>query len=163
MLGGRITLVSVKSIGGIFGMQLHHQLVAMDLGEYRGRRDGRAAPVATDDGLDGAGKTRERRCPVAVDLDPVRSPTQPGKSPGHGQHGRVQDVQRIDFGVRGNADGPVQGTAVNALHQRLALRRAQLLGIADTRKHLAGGQHHGSRDHKRRPAARARPRRCRPR
>ena len=59
----------------------------------------------------------------------------------------MQDVQHIDFGMRGNADGPVQGTAVDALHQCLAPRRTQLLGITNTRKDLAGGQHHRGRDH----------------
>jgi hypothetical protein len=47
----RITLVTIKTVGGVFFVELKHETVASDFGDDRCGSDGEAAGVTFDDGV----------------------------------------------------------------------------------------------------------------
>jgi hypothetical protein len=86
--------------------ECRHFPVAADLGQNRRGSDGRHLAVALHHRF---GAHRQFRAAVTIDHRQFRLHMQPGHRALHGEHGRVQDVQLVDFLDFGAGDAPAQG------------------------------------------------------
>ena len=115
MLAGRIALVARERILRIQRVHLMHVLVTHRLRQNRGRADRRLGRVAADDGAgrDGRAQPRKPRQAVAVDDELVRAAVHGKHRAAHGEEGRMQDVERVDFRRLRPADPEAKRAAAN--------------------------------------------------
>ena len=61
----------------------------------------------------------------------------------HRENGSVENVDGVDFLLRGNADGPRSGFAFDGVAQRVALVFAKAFGIVQQLVFISVGEYHG--------------------
>ena len=136
-----VALVVVEPPPGIVvGLGLHDP-VAGHLGQDRCRGDRQAAGIAADDP---PGDAAADEVPLAVEQDPARRHPQPLQRPPGRQALGLTHPQLVTLLRRGVPDGPRRAPAADAVEQRLALVRQELLGVADLVDPPIPGQHGGT-------------------
>src|SRR5690606_2470555 len=121
-----IALVTVKAVLRELGMQALHLGIAVHLGDDRRGADARHAVVAADDGFR---RHAQFRAAIAVDAHEFGNDGERLDRPAHGQHGRLQDIERVDLRRRAYAYGPGQRAFADDEIELLAPRGVELLGI----------------------------------
>jgi hypothetical protein len=144
MVGRRIAAIRLPSIAGIRPRMLGHHPVAGDLGDDRGRGDRAALGVPVDDGFR---RALPARAGVSVDEHPGGLLAERFDGPGHRQHPRPVDVDRIDLFDAGNADSP-PGRLHDAGVERLPFLDRQVLRIVDSVRKLVAVQNYRAGDHR---------------
>lgn len=152
----RVALVDRESIFRMSCIQLFHNVISRRLGEYRGGADRRLRCIALHDSdrLGDACDSLERRQPVAIHLDPHRPesrgardrPEQPEHCTPHGEHGRLQNVDRIDLGGTCDRNTPTECTLLQEQREALAFGGAQGLGVREPGDRLFGIENDGRGD-----------------
>src|SRR5215207_5522460 len=128
----------------VLGLDLH-DAIAGDLGEDRRRRDGQAARVAAHDAL---GDAAADEVPLAVEQHAVGTQAQPLERPAGGQPLRFAHAQIVALVVGGVAHRPGRAPAGDAIEERLALLRRELLGVTHL-VHPAIARQHGGTERER--------------
>ncbi len=105
MRGRAVSRVALPAVSGKPFRKIGHQAIARHLGGDGGGGDGQRPAVTADQAIDpAAGRGRQGRRPVAVDQGEIRHPAQGLNRAIHGQEGRLQNVEGIDFRRRGLPD-----------------------------------------------------------
>ena len=130
---------------------LTHQRIAMLLGDDRGGGDAAFQPVPAHHGAGRPAPFRAAACgrKIAVHQHFRRIAAMPFAHrldrAGHGEHGRLKDVERVDFLHAGDADAPM-AALLNARSELCAPGCAQHLAVGEAADFLAaqddGGGHH---------------------
>ena len=126
MSSGAVTLVPVKPVLGILSMKLSAPSVAMNLGQYRCRRDRRHQCIALDHGLS---QDIEDRQTIAIDQYLGRPQAQPIDRTLHGQHRGLQDIEAVDFLDAGLRNRTTQRLGADFIEQALPASGGELLGV----------------------------------
>ena len=108
MLRHRIAHVALEAVAGMGGADLHHQPVAGDLGDDRGRRDRQHQRVARNHRLAVAGHLD---AVAAVDIDELRPAGQGGDRLRQRPQRGLQDIVAVDARGRGEGDADFGGRA----------------------------------------------------
>ena len=127
-------------------IQRAHQRVTRRLGEDRRGADRRHGRVAADDGFAARAEIEHVGKPVAVHLHMRGRERQAEQRAAHREEARLQDVERVDLLHVRPRDGPAVGPAPDALGERLALRRRELLGIGQSLDRTPCVEHDGGRE-----------------
>src|SRR5262249_1102311 len=125
VLAAGVAGVPLPAVAGVADGQQAQQVVAGGLGDDGGAGDGIGGGVALDDGrvgADGGGGAAVEEGGVVV--------AGGGRRPPHRQVGGVVDVDAVDLGHRGGADGDGDGLLADQRRQPLSLGRGQLLAVA---------------------------------
>src|SRR5690606_31960690 len=154
MHGSSITLMLIKSITGILLMQRQAVCVTGGLGQDRGSRYRLDGCVAANDGFGYAGQPSGQA--IAVDQRLVGLHRQPLAGSAHGQHGRLKDIERVDFVDAGACYAPGQGPLAYQVAKLLAMPCSQFLGIIQASYAAPRIQYDGGRKYWARKRAAAR-------
>jgi len=128
MARGCITFVGIKSVLRIFFVELAHQPVAMDLGDYGSRSNGNGKAVSLRYSLLNHG---ERELVWTVDQEKIRLYSQRADSAGHGPEGCLEDIYPVYFNVVYNSDADSQRARPDLEAKIFPLLRGEFLGIGD--------------------------------
>jgi len=121
--------VAFPAVPRMLGGEPFHDPVARHLGGDRGGGNGKAEAVAFHDR---ARRHGEFRRDIAVDQRRLRHLPERGHGALHGEQGRLENVQAVDFPDLGNADADI-GAAGHLREQRFPDGSFQLLGIVEAR------------------------------
>ena len=142
--------VAVPVILGVFLVYLLHEVVAVGLGQNRGRRDAHHLAVALDDGLVGNGFAARGVLvgveAVAVHQDVFGARGELIQSAMHRQNGGAQDVDLVDLFVVHDADGPGQSLTLDDGTQFVAHALRELLRVVETLQFARGDVEIGRQD-----------------
>jgi hypothetical protein len=155
--GGQCTSMRGRAVAGvprpivaaIACIKCRHQSITGDLGNDGSAGDGITAGVAPDHGrvVDAQRAQRQAIKDDVMDRG-VRPPGREragtvGDRPLHGQHGRVMDIERVDFTRGGGPETKRYGSVPNGLRQSNARRGIESLGVvhADNGASVNGKRH----------------------
>eukprot|EP00413_Alexandrium_margalefii_P035611 CAMPEP_0204594992 /NCGR_PEP_ID=MMETSP0661-20131031/52407_1 /ASSEMBLY_ACC=CAM_ASM_000606 /TAXON_ID=109239 /ORGANISM="Alexandrium margalefi, Strain AMGDE01CS-322" /LENGTH=175 /DNA_ID=CAMNT_0051605461 /DNA_START=29 /DNA_END=552 /DNA_ORIENTATION=+ len=128
--GRAVALVGGEAVLRVLPVHPHHESVPGDLGDDRGRRDGKVLAIPADDGLARVALRELRRNLVAVHEDPAHLAPDAAHGPRHRLQRGAQDVDPVDAPRARHGHRPAHARAP---HERrvgaLALRRAQPLRV----------------------------------
>ncbi len=127
MLGRLVALVIAQAVFGIEVVPLAHHLVAIDLGDDGGGRDGVAALVPLNERLLGKGKVEGN----GVDQHEIGGGIELLDGGLHGEARSLVDVDAVDSGGIDGGDGPGDGAFANALGEHFAAIRIDLLAVVE--------------------------------
>jgi hypothetical protein len=153
MAGGGIAFVGIKSVLRKCFVKLTHQAVAMDLGDYRGGRNGDRKAVSLHNSFL---LYLEREFVWAVDEQEIRLYGQLADSADHCPERCLEDVYPIYFDVVYNPDSDGQCARPDFTAKIFPLFGAKLFGIGNPWEMNGFWQDHGGGDHRacQRPPAR---------
>ncbi len=144
MILSRITAVPFPPVTGVISRMRSHDPVACHLGDDRGGGDRAASRITRHDRL---GRAIPSRAAIAVDEHEGRVEPERFDRPGHRQHPRPIDVERVDLLDTADSD-----PAARLPHQlgmkRLARFEIELLAIVDPARKMIAVEDHGRSDHR---------------
>ncbi len=158
MVGSRIALVTCETICGIYCIHLIHITISRRLRQNRGGADGGLGHIAVDDGTRRQHLTQSVQIgkPVAIHQHVIRRQRHGQQRAAHGQKCRLQNIQRVDFGLVRPADTEAQRFAPDLDAEPRALLGAQGFRIGDAFDGSARPQNDGRRHHRSRERSAAR-------
>jgi hypothetical protein len=140
----------LQTVAGVKRGEFRHVAVAGDLGDDRGGGDGGAERVAVDDGPFLA---RKPGFLAAVDEAEIGLDRKARNGAAHGQERGLENIMRVDFPDRGDADGPVDfGVTAQKVIQFDSMFRPQLLRVVEMGMPQAVGQDRGGGEDRPGPA-----------
>ena len=153
MRPGRIALVDVKAVLGVLLRHFQHKVVPGDLGKHRRRGNIGTEAVPLDHGLH---RDSEILFPVSVDQNEVGLYGKLPKRPLHGKKRGLQNVDLVNFLLRGETDPVGNSLFLNDREQLPALFVRQLFAVRQAGDIQMGRQDHRRRVHRagQRPAPR---------
>ena len=139
VIGGGVALVTIEPVARIAAVEVEHLAVPRDLGDDRRGGNGRAAPVAVQHT---ALRHRQIRDAERVDQHDVGQRRELQHGTLHRAQRRLMDVDAVDFGRVGLADGPGDRGAQDLIVKTFAFGRRHRLRIADAWNVAVGMEHH---------------------
>ncbi len=140
-----VTLVPTHAIPWVNQLEGTHLPVSGHLGQDRSRRDSWHLAIALDHWRSRYGQLRAA---VAIDQGQLRCNVQAFHGALHGQHGRMQDVEAVDFLDFGTGDTEAQRLFPDFVEQRLALGFGELLRIVQAKDRARRVEDHRRRYHR---------------
>jgi hypothetical protein len=142
--------VSRKLVGRVQPVAIAHDRVTRGFRENRRGGNRCHAPIAANYGLALGPESCEveRRQAVTVNKHRIWPDRKPENSAAHRQHGRMKNIQRIDFRAVSPGNRPRERRGANFGRQRIATGFRERLRIGDAGRCAVGPKHNGRGNHR---------------